>query len=253
MGDLINLPTLAIDFIKAGRMSWGRKGSATEGGRNGLGASVSMETSGGGILVGTYADCFAQSPEEHEYLNWVAARMDGSYRYMNIPILTDNIGPFPVDSFGVPIPVITGIPHSDGSFFSDGAGYSQATVFGTMGAAASLNAGQIVLNIFGASRNLRWSDWFSIYHPTKGWRAYRYWETTDPVPVTQTVDGVSYTGSQYTLSLDRPLREATAAATRIEFYRPRCVMKFPADFSLQWEVADKWVSRHTMMFEEAMS
>ena len=37
---------------------------------------------------------------------------------------------------------------------------------------------------------MAWSDWFSIYHPVKGWRAYRYWETTDPVPVTETVEGV---------------------------------------------------------------
>ena len=251
MGRYTNLPTLAVDFIKPARMSFDSKGAGQEGGRNGVGESVSIETSGGGILTGSYVDCYVQRPEEHEYLNWVSARMNGSFRFMVVPILSDWMGPFPVDSRDIPQPIISGIPHSDGALFSDTSGYSQATVFGTMATDAPLNAGQITLNIFGNSRNLRWSDWFSIYHPTKGWRAYRYWESNDPIPVTATVDGVSYTGQQYLLALDRPLREAVTAGTRIEFARPRCVMKFPSGFTLAWEAEGWWQSKPTMQFVEA--
>lgn len=246
----INLPTLDIDFLKPSRMSFDTKGGGQEGGRNGLGESITIETSGGGVLVGSYEECFVQSRESHEYINWVAARMNSSVRFMNVPIKTDWAGPFPVDSRNIPRPIIGGIPHSDSSLFSDGAGYSQFTVFGTMGTTAALNAGQITLNIYGASRNLRWSDWFSIYHPTKGWRAYRYWESTDPVPVAETVEGVAVTGSQYVLSLDKPLREAVPAGTRIEFARPRCVMKFPSGFSLAWDAQGFWQSSPTMQFVE---
>jgi len=249
MGRYTNLPTLDIDFIKGGKMSFDTKGGALSGGRNGLGQSVTIETSGGGIFIASYTNCFAQAPEEHEYLNWVAARMNNSIRFINVPILSDWAGPFPLIN-GLPTPIIRGIPHSDGALFSDGAGYSQATVFGTMGTAA-LNAGQVTLNIFGNSRNLRWSDWFSIYHPTKGWRAYRYWEASDPIPVTEIVDGVTYTGQQYVLALDIPIREAVTAGTRVEFARPRCVMKFPVGFSLPWEVEGWWQARPTMSFEEA--
>ncbi|TPM19770.1 hypothetical protein [Mesorhizobium sp. B2-3-6] len=246
----INLPTLDIDFLRPSKMSFDTKGGGLEGGRNGLGESITIETSGGGVLIGSYEECFVQARESHEYINWVAARMNSSVRFMNVPIKSDWMGPFPVDTRSIPRPIIDGIPHSDTSLFSDGAGYSQFSVFGTMGAAAALNAGQITLNLYGAERNLRWSDWFSIYHPIKGWRAYRYWETTDPVPITETVEGVVYTGSQYVLSLDRPLREAVPAGTRIEFARPRCVMKFPSGFTLPWDAQGFWQSSPTIQFVE---
>lgn len=250
MGRYTGLPTLDIDFIKPTEMSFDTKGGGLEGGRNGLGESVTIETTGGGVFVASYENCFAQTPEEHEYINWVAARMNGSFRFINVPILSDFVGPFPFIS-GRPTPIINGIPHSDGSLFSDDSGYSQATVFGTMGAAAALNAGQITINIFGASRNLRWSDWFSIYHTVKGWRAYRYWEASDPVDITVDVDGVTYTGSQYVVSLDRPLREAVPAGTRIEFARPRCVAKFPVGVTLAWRVKGFMRSSVSFQFVEA--
>ncbi|RWF69553.1 MAG: hypothetical protein EOS26_25050 [Mesorhizobium sp.] len=246
-----NLPTLDVNFLKPRRMSFDTRGGGLEGGRNGLGESVTIETTGGGALIGSYHDCVVSKPEEHEYLNHIAARMNGSFRFINVPIITDWMGPFPLDAAGAPRPIIGGIPHSDGSLFSDESGYSQATVFGTAGAAAALNAGQMTVNIFGASRRLRWSDWFAILHPIKGWRAYRYWEASDPVDITVDVDGVSFTGSQYLLSLDRPLREAVAAGTRIEFARPRCVMKFPSGFTLAWESEPPWYSHPTLQFVEA--
>ncbi|RWB31830.1 MAG: hypothetical protein EOQ41_12860 [Mesorhizobium sp.] len=250
MGRYTGLPTLDIDFIKASEMSFDTKGGGIEGGRNGLGESVTIETTGGPVFVASYENCLAQQPEEHEYINRVAARMNNSIRFMNVPILSDWMGPFPTIR-GIPKPILSGIPHSDGSLFSDGSGYSQATVFGTMGADAALNAGQITLNIFGASRNLRWSDWFSIYHPNKGWRSYRYWEASDPVDVTAVVDGVSFDGSQYVLSLDIPLREAVPAGYRIEFARPRCVCKFPVGFTLAWRVKGFMRANVSFNFVEA--
>ncbi|RWQ16086.1 hypothetical protein [Mesorhizobium sp.] len=250
MGRYTGLPTLDIDFIKASEMSFDSKGGGLEGGRNGLGESVTIETTGGGVFIASYENCFAQRPEEHEYINWVAARMNGSFRFMNVPIRSDWMGPFPTVN-GVPKPIIGGIPHSDGSLFSDGSGYSQATVFGTVGANAALNAGQMTINIFGASRRLRWSDWFSISHTVKGWRVYRYWEASDPVDVTVDVDGVSYSGSQYVISLDRPLREAVIAGTRIEFARPRCVAKFPVGFTLAWRARGFMQSSVSFQFVEA--
>lgn len=65
---------------------------------------------------------------EGGYLNWVSARMNGSFRFMVVPILSDWMGPFPVDSRDIPQPIISGIPHSDGALFSDTSGYSQAGV-----------------------------------------------------------------------------------------------------------------------------
>ncbi|WP_179296509.1 MULTISPECIES: hypothetical protein [unclassified Mesorhizobium] len=57
-------------------------------------------------------------------------------------------------------------------------------------------------------------------------------------------------GQRYTLSLDRPLREAVSQGTRVEFARPRCVMKFPASFSLAWQAEGWWPSSPTLQFVE---
>jgi len=42
-----------------------------------------------------------------------------------------------------------------------------------------------------------------------------------------------------------------ASETLIEFARPRCVMKFPNDFNLEWNVKGFWISRPTLQFVEA--
>lgn len=137
---------------------------------------------------------------------------------------------------------MTGIPHSDGSLFSDGTGYSQATVWGEITEAANLNAGVISMRVYGLSRPLRWSDWFSIYHTTKGWRAYRYW---DVLAVTDEENPV------YTLAIAPPLREVITVGTRVEFARPRFVAKFKADFTLPSVVEAFFVTQQTIQFSEA--
>lgn len=243
MGRYIDLPTLFVDFLKPAKMSFDVKGGGIDSGRNGLGESISIEMTGGGMMVASYQSCFAQSPEEHEYGNFVAARMNGSFRFINVPILSDWMGPFPTTN-GIPQPTISGIPHSNGSKFSDASGYSQATVYGTVTEDAALNAGTLKMRLFGAVRKLRWSDWFSIYHPTKGWRAYRYWEVDD-------IDETVPDSPIYTVSIVPALREGVTAGDRVELVRPRCVMKFPTGFTLPWEVEGFWRSNPTIQFVEA--
>lgn len=251
MARYVHVPQIDIDFLKPRKFSFDTPGGGLEGGRNGLGESITIGLSGGPIVTAAYQECHVQAPEEHEYLNWLAARMNGGFRFVVVPLLTDWTGPFPFLNRTTPQPIAKGIPHSDGAPFADAAGYSQATVFGTFAAPAALNAGEITINVFGNTRNLRHSDWFSICHSVKGWRATRYYEASDPVEVTAVVDGVSYTGQQYTLAIEVPLRQAVEAGTRIEFARPRCVMKFPAGFTVPWEAEGFWLSRPTFRFTEA--
>jgi hypothetical protein len=247
----INLPTLNIDFLKVGRMRFKPTGDGIDGGRNGDGDAPAIDFSGGGKIVGAYENCFVQAPEEHEYASWLMAYLNGSKRYINVPIKTDWMGPFPTNGQGIPQPFVSGIPHSDGSLFSDGAGYSQATVFGTFENAAAQNAGQIVINVFGASRRLRHTDWMSTYHATRGWRVWLYWEVSDPVNITRTVEGFSYNGQQYTIAITPPLREPVPAGQRIEFARPRFVARFPRGFELDCETEGFWQSRPSLQFVEA--
>jgi len=257
MGRLTALPTIDIDFMKPRRAAFQVKGGGIDAGRNGVGESISIEFAGGGALFCSYEECFVQKPEEHEYFNWIAARMDGSFRFANVSILTDWSGPFPLNALGVPQPFVGGITHSDGSTFSDGAGYSQATVTGIVRTAAAVGAGTLSIRIYGASRRLRWSDWFSIYHddvgavPGKGWRAYRYWESTFLGEGTQVVSGATRTYQDYDLAITPPLRQAVAANERLEFARPRCAMKFPTGFTLAQQIEGFWRANPTLQFVEA--
>jgi hypothetical protein len=242
MANYLNQPTLAADFLAPAKTNADVLGSSIDGGRNGVGESQSIEMSGGGIVSATYEECKITEPEQYEYINWLGARLNGGFRFINVPIITDWFGPFPKIA-KVPAPIVRGIPHSDGSLFDDGSGYSQATVWGELLDDAAANAGIVTMRVYGLSRPLRWSDWFSIYHITKGWRAYRYWD------VLSSSAGDGFT--DYQLAISPPLREATAAGTRVEFARPRFVAKFKPDFTLPSVVEAFFVTQQTIQFSEA--
>jgi hypothetical protein len=252
MAGFLNLPLLAVDFIRPQRMRFDVTGNAVSGGRNGNGQEISYEMSGGGFVTCTYGSCWVQGREEHEYACWLAARLNGSFRFINVPLKTDWQGPFPVfDRY--PALFVSDIPHSDGALFSDGAGYSQATVWGQVMEDAALNAGTLRLRIYNPSRPLRHSDWFSIYHSAaKGWRAYRYWEViTRWDDGTETIAGTPSAYQEYTLAINPALRAAVTAGTRVEFARPRFAAKLTPGTSVLDDVEGFWLMRPTLQFDEA--
>lgn len=249
MANYLNQPTLAADFLAPAKTTFDILGSSIDGGRNGLGESQSIELSGGGIVSATYEDCKIKDPEQYEYINMLGARLNGGFRFINVPIITDWFGPFPKVA-KLPTSIISGIQHSDGSQFSDVSGYSQPTVWGVMIEDAALNAGVIKLRAYGLARALRWSDWFSIYHDAgKGWRAYRYWDVLSSDSGHDTDLAMDY--QDYTLAIGPALRAAVTAGTRVEFARPRFVAKFRSDFTLPSVVEAFFVSQQTMQFSEA--
>lgn len=255
------LRTIPFDFLKVGEFIVDVIGGSEDGGKNGLNQSISRDISGGGDVTITLGNCFVQAPEEHRVINWLGARGNGSFRFFNVPILTDWIGPFPTfDRF--PAPYVTGIPHSDGALFSDGSGYSQATVWGKLTADAALNAGIVRMRLYNAPRRLDWSEWFSIYHyqngtSSKGHRAYRFWDILDTAPTAgyedgvENIEGTATPYQEYSLAISPPLREATPSGTRVEFARPLCAMKFPVGFTLPWKISGFWRSNPTIQFVEA--
>lgn len=252
----LNLPLLYLDYIKPQRLRFDVVGNAVSGGRNMLGQEVSYEMTGGGFLSCTYGGLWVQRREEHEYITWLAAYLNGSFRAIDVPLKTDWQGPFPVYD-RVPAPFATGIPHSDGSLFSDGSGYSQATVWGKVVSAAPLRSGTLRLRIYDAARALRWSDWFSIYHDgngdlSMGWRSYRNWNIlTEHGSGNETIDGTSFPYREYTLAIQPTLREAVAAGQRIEFARPRVASKLMPGTNVLSDVEGFWLSRPTLEFTEA--
>jgi hypothetical protein len=247
MARYLNVPTLEANFLAPVKTTFDVQGSSLDGGRNGLGEGITIEMTGGGIVTATYEDCKIKDKEQYRYINQLGARLNGSFRFINVPIITDWFGPFPTLG-GLPAPIASGITHSDGSFFSDASGYSQATVWGEVTEAAALNAGIIKMKIYGMPRRLDWSEWFSIYHPTKGWRAYRFWDVVE-----EFINGGDSAGSyqEYRLAIGPALREAAPVGTRVEFARPRFVAKFPAGFTLPSVVEAFFVTQQSIQFTEA--
>ncbi|WP_421439899.1 hypothetical protein [Agrobacterium tumefaciens] len=256
MATYINQPMFPVSYLRPKRASFDNVGSGVDGGVNGTGQAITIETAGGGLVTASYEAMVLEGPDErHEIINWLGARLNGGFRFINVPIVNDKIGPFPFIR-GTVRPIVDGIPHSDGALFSDDSGYSQATVWGMLLENAPLNAGQITMRVYGASRDLRWSDWLSIYHDqngasSKGWRAWRYWESDKLNEGTETVDGVDLTFKDYRLAISPPLREATAAGTRIEAARPTCVMKIAKGETIPWDYEGWYSSRPSIHFVEA--
>lgn len=234
---LTGLPTVNIDLLAPERAQVDLKGGAMEGGRPLVGEPAAMDIAGGGFLSASYEGCKITTEEQHEYVNFLGARLNGSFRFVNVPIPTDWWGPFPRIG-GVSTPLVAGIPHSDGSLFDVGDDYTEATVSGELTADAALRAGTVSIATTGLGRKLRHSDWFSIYHPTKGWRAYRYWRI---------ISQPGGTNGTYQLAITPPLREAATTGTRVEFARPR----FAADFTLPSVTEAFFVTKQDIRFVEA--
>ncbi len=249
MGSLINQPILDLDFLACPKASYDVVGAALDGGRNSVGESQSIELSGGGIITATLEDCKIVSKEQMAYISRLGARLNGSFRNIVVPIPTDWYGPFPIIG-KLPTPIVSGIPHSDGSLFSDTSGYSQATVWGAVRANAALNAGKISIRVYDAKRELM-GDWFSIEHSTKGWRAYRDWETEITATGTETVSGATRNYTDYTLSIQPPLRQAVSAGARIEFARPRFVARFKVGFTLPSTIEAFFVTQQSIQLVES--
>jgi hypothetical protein len=243
MASFIGQPMFPVDFLRPTRASFDNIGNSIDGGVNGVGESITSELAGGGMITATYERMVLQGPDErHEVINWLGARLNGGYRFINVPIVNDKIGAFPIIN-GAVRPIVSGIPHSDGSYFDDGSGYSQATVYGEITAQAGLRAGIISVRVYGASRTVfRWSDWFSIYHDVKGWRAYRSW---DLLSVTDETNPV------YQIAISPPLRQAVSVGTRVELARPTCVMKLRRGETVPWDYEGWYQSRPSINFVEA--
>lgn len=241
MAVYINQPDFPVDFLRPTRARFDNPGSSMDGGVNGVGEAITIGSSGGGLITATYEEMVLEGPDErHEIINWLGARLNAG-RFVNVPIVTDGVGPFPIID-GKRRPYVTAIPNPDGVLFESGHPYSEETVWARATSFAAQNAGIINIQTVRLDRKLRHSDWFSIYHPNKGWRAYRYWDVlSEP----------SGLNGDYQLAISPPLREAVNTNTRIEFARPRFVAKLPRGETVPWEYSAWYSARPTISFVEA--
>lgn len=157
-----------------------------------------VATDGGGRVFAEFDD--GSLVDRNVVLAWRAllGKLEGGVVPMVVPFCDLRHQPYGTEHH---VTYGDGATHADGSLFVGGGSFAEAT------AAAALRATTLEINgAFG--QPLLGGEWFSIEHPTKGWRAYKV----------RGIDGA-------TLSFSPPLREAVAEGETLDFTKPRCIMR----------------------------
>jgi hypothetical protein len=180
------------------------------------GASVDVRSDGGGFWSASLNEI--RFRDRTDALLWRAVRQlcNGGVNPIVVPRNDTVFAPF-----------VNGVkskevPHSDGTFFSDGSGYYQPMIDITCGPAGLRGTAlDIILNYAG---QLMGGESFSIDHPVMGWRIYEISTIT------------MFTAINGRINFNPPLREAVDDGTRLEFDRPRCLMKLASPAAMDLNV-----------------
>lgn len=235
------VPEYSLETLPPKKMRIDIIGSAIEGGRTQEGFGRAIDYSGGGMWKVEYQDVIFQSPAAHRYYQALRNRLNGGTRSVVVPLLTDWVAPVaPGEDLW-----LNGIPHDDGSLFSDLTGYRQSTITAEVAEDAAQAAGTVKIRLLNGG-DLAGGETFSIYHAVKNHRAYS-------IPLGDIDDIETEVGGAtvYTIGIRPTLREAIVAGQNVEFARPRCLMRLPAGSTLPWEVGSRWISQISIPFIEA--
>ncbi len=207
------IETLNIDLLRPFDIEMGLAGSGTDS-RNNEGWGASVDMAGGGLTTCKYVDCKPGNvrPAALLYLSRLGAMLEGSVAAINVPVKLDFIAPLtgPLNGIGSLYRTVT---HSDGTAFSDGTRYRQATISAI--AAEAVEYSQSVIKIrMVEGADLRGGEWFSINHPVRGHRAYRIRKVYSK----SSVDRI------FEVAIRPTLREDVTAMSYLRFVRPLCQM-----------------------------
>lgn len=177
---------------------------------------------GGGVWVAQWTDVNLRTADQVRTWRAISAAAQGGAVPVIVPSCDKKFFPVPLVD-GHPLYSYGAIPHSDGSFFSDGSGYSQPVVVCESVGDAVLRSTSLILH-FTAGSALRGGEVFAIEHPTQNWHRY--------VIKTVTLNG----DGDSVVTFEPPLREAVPGGTDIEFDLPRCVMRLASGGAMDLEL-----------------
>jgi len=196
---------LPIEDFYPNNPRWDRVGARKSGGRSLSGISQRASTTGGGAHTATL---LVQLRTANQLRRW---RSYGA-RY------AENGEPFELPFLGAgKVPLLggatyEGIPHGDGSYFDDGAGYDNAPLIEVSFAQAyDLRDTEVQLNL-DSEVDIIGGEPFSVIN-SDGARLHFIKSVT------------SRTATTITVKIDPPLRAAVTTATEVDFDNPRCLMR----------------------------
>lgn len=141
---------------------------------------------------------------------------------------------------GLP-PMKGGIPHSDGSRFSDGSGYRQSTIKVSVAVAAARRSTSLRLTIEQAGP-LKRGMYFTIWSFAAGVMLPRMYMITKPVDVD---------GSTVTVTFLPPLRTAVDAGEDVDFADPCAAMNLAGDETGDLDINLRRFSSPSLELEES--
>jgi hypothetical protein len=219
--------------------SWNLVGVAATPGQTAQSFAPIIRSDGGGYWSCSMSDVSLSGTRKSDIkrltLLWRSVRQicDGGVNPIVVPRNDALFRPWPAGVAQGPVE----LPHSDGAFFSDGSGYFQPVIDITC------NGGELRQTFLGIiityGSQLMGGESFSIEHPTMGWRMYE-------IATVQMLSDVSSI-----ITFMPPLREAVPAGTRLEFDRPRCLMRLAKTNSMDLTVVPWTFNTASVDFVEA--
>lgn len=200
-----------IDLFQSREFEASLQGRTITGGQSVSGISQAVRTDGGGLWVLSFSGIFLHTADHVRAWRAWEGILDGGAQNVIVPICDLRHGPRPIVA-GVPVDPGDPVPHSDDAYFSDTTGYASYLIEAETVGTAVLGATEIVIDIT-VGEALRGGEHFTLTHPTRDERMYRVAKV------------VSVVGTQATVKIRPPLREATTDAMVVDFDRPRCVMR----------------------------
>lgn len=198
-------------LLPPGKMLWEPMGMTVGSGQTASGVMPVARIDGGGIWKATFTDVAAFTADKRRAFRAFSAIADGGSQPFIMPCIETYDAPWPIVG-GQPQRSLPAVPHSDGSFFSDGTGYDSSMIAITSTVAAALRATALTVTVTAAD-SLHGGETFAIQHLNNDWRLYRIRTAV------QNIDGT------WAITIRPPLREAIIAGTPLEFDRPKCVMR----------------------------
>lgn len=190
-----------------------------------------------GFWVATLSNFVVRTPEQIREWRGLVADLQGGLNDLIIGAFDCRQAP---RFNGLP-PIIKGIPHSDGSLFSDGTGYSESTIKVRVATAAPRRSTSLRLTVEQAGP-LGQGVFFTIWSDEGGVLLPRMYMITKPVEVV---------GSAATVTFLPPLRIAVEAGREVDFADPCAAMNLASDDTGDLDIRLRRFSSPSIELEES--
>lgn len=234
---MVDLSYWASEVLREARLQFDIEGQTVSSGLTASGVTPVMSLSGGGYWQAVLSNIFLLDPDHVRVWRALAAHLDGGVRPVILLLRDDQQAPWPLVS-SEQIMSYPRVLHAGDVAFDGGIGYYYSVIDSVNEGAVALGATAMTIRMdFGGI--LKGGEHFSVDHPEFRWRLYRI------------ESAVAIDSDTYNVKFRPPLRVAMPDATKLEFDKPRCVMRLtsPADMKATFEAP--YMSKPSITFIEA--